>query len=417
MSIQTNATTSTVEADYRKLEAISSKVVSQNFAYNEKIDHLRFLAATIIIFHHTVCPFICLANQVTCFTWDSAKKIIGNCSGLSLAIESFSWEGHTAVALFMTLSGFLFARICQGKTLDYKGFLQNRLLRIYPLYLSAIFLALYVAPQDQTLLKLLGSVFCLQNVFGVEQSLITPALWTIAVEFQFYLIFPFLLSFQQQEGNKALWKIIAVAAVVRSLSFLLTGSINDLAYRSIFGRIDQFLIGMMLGLGFQTYREKLKSPIFLFLSIIVAIVSVISFHKFGGWEYSSHSPIWIVFPFIESCVWGFFIVSYCASSFNFSRRVSTILATLGTLSFSMYVTHFYFSRALSIWCYPRVERLWQSLTGTLPHGSELLWLAFFFSLFVVLPCTVALSWLTYNAIELPFLRMRIKYTKQAKAAD
>lgn len=365
----------------------------------------------IIIFHHTVCPFICLSGKITCFTWDSALKLVGNCSGLTYAAQSLFWEGHTAVALFMTLSGFLFARICQNKSLDYKGFIQNRILRIYPLFLTAIFLALYIAPQEQPIMKLLGSIFCLQNVFGVEQELITPALWTIAVEFQFYLLFPFLLSFQQQDGNKALWKIIALAVLARGLVFMMTGTINDLAYRTIFGRIDQFLIGMILGLGFQSFKGALKSPVHTVLSGILAMAAIIGFHKIGGWEYSSHSPIWIVFPLIESCIWGYFISAYCASSWGFGKSISNKLAALGTLSFSMYVTHFFFSRILCIWMYPRIEKLWIASFGIAPHGSQLIWMAFFFSLLVVLPITCATSWLTYNAIELPFLRMRIKYTK------
>jgi len=42
-------------------------------------------------------------------------------------------EGHTGVALFMTLSGYLFAKLLDGKTIDYAAFLWNRALRLFPL--------------------------------------------------------------------------------------------------------------------------------------------------------------------------------------------------------------------------------------------------------------------------------------------
>lgn len=48
-------------------------------------------------------------------------------------------EGHTGVALFMTLSGYLFAKLLNGKTIDYKAFLWNRVLRLFPLLAVIIF--------------------------------------------------------------------------------------------------------------------------------------------------------------------------------------------------------------------------------------------------------------------------------------
>src|SRR5260221_7159661 len=42
-------------------------------------------------------------------------------------------EGHTGVALFMSLSGYLFAKLLDGKSIDYRRFFWNRALRLLPL--------------------------------------------------------------------------------------------------------------------------------------------------------------------------------------------------------------------------------------------------------------------------------------------
>src|SRR5258708_27300600 len=42
-------------------------------------------------------------------------------------------EGHTGVALFMSLSGYLFAKLLDGKSIDYRRFLLNPALRLLPL--------------------------------------------------------------------------------------------------------------------------------------------------------------------------------------------------------------------------------------------------------------------------------------------
>ena len=44
-------------------------------------------------------------------------------------------QGHTGVALFMTLSGYLFAKLLDGKQVSYPAFFWNRALRLFPLLL------------------------------------------------------------------------------------------------------------------------------------------------------------------------------------------------------------------------------------------------------------------------------------------
>ena len=47
-------------------------------------------------------------------------------------------EGHTGVALFMTLSGYLFAKLLDGKQIDYAAFFWNRALRLLPLLIFVV---------------------------------------------------------------------------------------------------------------------------------------------------------------------------------------------------------------------------------------------------------------------------------------
>src|SRR3954468_4994130 len=47
-------------------------------------------------------------------------------------------EGHTGVALFMTLSGYLFAKLVGDKRLDFVSFLYSRALRLGPLLLACL---------------------------------------------------------------------------------------------------------------------------------------------------------------------------------------------------------------------------------------------------------------------------------------
>jgi peptidoglycan/LPS O-acetylase OafA/YrhL len=66
--------------------------------------------------------------------------------------------------------------------------------------------------------------------------------WAVAVEFQFYLIFPFLLGFLNKSPLKVICGVIACALIFRLMSVALGASARDLSYWHIIGRIDQFLL-------------------------------------------------------------------------------------------------------------------------------------------------------------------------------
>ena len=88
--------------------------------YYVGLDHIRALAAFIVFVWH----FIHVNDQH-----------LASVSFLPLAILT---EGHTGVSLFMTLSGYLFAKILDGRQVHYFGFLWNRFLRLAPLLLFVI---------------------------------------------------------------------------------------------------------------------------------------------------------------------------------------------------------------------------------------------------------------------------------------
>ena len=56
----------------------------------------------------------------------------------SLPFFSLLNEGHTGVAVFLVLSGYLFAKLLDGRRIRYPAFLWNRALRLLPLLTVAL---------------------------------------------------------------------------------------------------------------------------------------------------------------------------------------------------------------------------------------------------------------------------------------
>lgn len=387
-------------------------VRSLNIGYDEKLDHLRFLAAFIIIVFHSFPPMFSVLKQIPC-DWNVVAKNLESLSGLWLIPKAFVAEGHTAVGLFLTISGFLFARITSNSDIITSKFYLNRLLRIYPLYLCFILMALCLNPGPNPIQGFLLSVLTFQNLpNSASHPILTPHLWSVAVEFQIYLIFPVILAEYRSKGIRSLLLFLSVALGLKLMVYLLAGNVYSLAYESTFGRIDQFLIGAMLGYTFSNYRDKIRHPVFCFLALALVCFTISTFHMHGGSLHTARKSIWIIWPALEASVWGAFLAAYCSSSLQLPGIFSRALSFLGGISYSLYVTHFAVSAiVIHRVCGPVYNLNKQWLQPIFGNGAqECFAVAVLTGALCVLPATVLMSCLTYYGIEKPFMNRRVKYT-------
>lgn len=362
-------------------------------SYLSRLDHLRFFAAALVVIFHYF-----------------HTKIGDLRSGNPLV--SFIDEGHTGIALFMVISGFIFTVIAGERHIHYGGFIKNRVLRIYPLFIFAVFLQLFVSTyNDQRnygFLQLLGWLM----PFRSETVPLSPyfvQLWTIWVEFQFYLIFPFLLAFSRRHGSRYLWAWLGLLILVRALVYAASGSVRFIAYETIFGRLDQFIIGMLLARLWQVRASKAGgavvphlSPLWLALAGLAVLLGLHAFSRKVGFSELA-SPFWIIWPGLEAALWAGVVWAYLCTRWPgpqaLRQRIDRTLAALGAVSFSTYVLH-----NLVIAAYN--ARLSTLTTGAGPAAD-----AAATGALLVLPAVLALSAITYQLIERPFLALRGNYLR------
>jgi peptidoglycan/LPS O-acetylase OafA/YrhL len=354
-------------------------VISKNTAYLSRLDHLRFFAALLVAAYH----------------FHGGPALTASLNPLTVFVK----EGEAGVSLFMVLSGFILTIIAFGKELDYKKFVYNRFIRIYPLYLTMIFIAAYASNRTVDFVQFLQLMSPIANVGHFMGSIKFPHLWTIAVEFQFYLIFPFFVGFVSKYGVRYVLGVILLALSVRTMVFIRDTTVIDAAYSTIVGRIDQFCVGMLMAIIFRSRGRLFSSPIALVLSVIGVYLWFVLFSKItqGGYygEASAYSPIWIISPTIEALVWGGCAFAYLQQKWQMPRLLDRALCYLGGISFSMYAWHF-----------PIVQ-----IYGRLTSGLEISWYWIF--LFLVLPTIIAVSSISYYIIEKPFFSLRTSYVKRS----
>lgn len=164
--------------------------------------------------------------------------------------------GWIGVQLFFVLSGFLITRILlqtQGASNYYSSFFGRRVLRIFPLYYGALFVAFVVFPlfgpvspvlaHDQAhqiwLWLYLSNWAHLLNF----DSHVFPHFWSLAIEEQFYLFWPLLLHRRDARQVLRLCLTIAVISLVVRATMLWQGALPESVYTYTVCRMDALALG------------------------------------------------------------------------------------------------------------------------------------------------------------------------------
>lgn len=360
---------------------------STGAVYLERLDHLRFYAAALVVCFHFF------------------HRYVGELRPDN-PLLSFIDEGHTGVGLFMVISGFVFTVITRDMPIDYWGFLRNRIIRIYPLYLFAVFLSLAISTYNQHMNY--GFLQLVEWLVPYRASTVADSkyfvqLWTIWVEFQFYLIFPFLHQFLQRHGVRYLIGWLALLLLLRLMIFTITGSVRFIAYETIFGRLDQFLLGMLAAVLWLRRPNFGAHPLQLAGAALLVTVALHWFNRHGGYT-NMEASYWIWWPLVEGLAWAWFLLAYLRIRWRLPARVESALAGLGAMSFSMYVMH---NLALAF-----VDKL----TGLPGLHADRIAAAALAGPLVALPVVVVFATFSYFLIERPFLRLRRNYLGRAAPA-
>ena len=181
-------------------------------------------------------------------------------------ISEFFFNATSGVDLFLILSGFLISlglkkEFLQNGRIDFKLFFKKRILRIFPAYyffllISVIIFIRYNVPFQGT--GLMVDFFYLSNYLPGQ----LPHTWSLSLEEQFYLLFPFIAHFflfqiSPQKRMYSLLLLYLVPGIIRILIF--SGqelNVDEYAariYKPAHTRMDAIVTGILL---MEFYTEK-----------------------------------------------------------------------------------------------------------------------------------------------------------------
>jgi peptidoglycan/LPS O-acetylase OafA/YrhL len=354
---------------------------SLNLPFNPRIDQLRWLAVTIVFLFHFYQELLGLGVPQA-----------GDWAGLVT-------QGHTGVALFFALSGFLFMQIAQHqREIRYLEFLRNRCLRILPLFLVIFMTAVSIGRDKFTATDLL---FVLATNLGLpptSYTAITGAAWSISLEFSFYLVFPYLARFTLEQGPRYLLKLLALMVLLKLAAYTVNEKSTLMYFSTQVGRFDQFLIGMLAAELYQRHAGWLRrqarwlAP----LALLLAVANSAMQAHYGKYDPYTHQAFWIWWSMLEASVWSLVIVAWVAFGHELPEWLERAIDHGGKISFSFYLLHMAVLHVLSQFI--GLPALLGDRALDIPLAAVL---------------SYAICWgvatLSYGAIEEPFLRLRRKY--------
>ena len=176
------------------------------------LDGVRGVAVLAVVLSHV--------NRILPVSWSGAE------------VRRVTDGGWLGVDVFFVLSGFLITALLldeQGLRgrISFGAFYMRRALRLLPaLYFMLVCYAIYTywagLPVTAMWQSTLGAVFYVTNWLAIlKPEAIAPGtghLWSLAVEEQFYLVWPLLLTLAFGLNRRARWVIPAMAALIAGLA-------------------------------------------------------------------------------------------------------------------------------------------------------------------------------------------------------
>lgn len=274
---------------------------------------------------------------------------------VSAAIASTGWVG---VDLFFVLSGFLITGVlsdARGSSHFLRHFYTRRALRIFPLYYAVLVVFFVVLPQLLPSSQVVhantqGQLWFWTYLSNVQitvygwhaTSLYVDHFWSLAIEEQFYLVWPLLVLFLSRRAMLYTCGVVVVASLVLRL-WLHVHSFPTAAYVLTAARMDTLAIGAALALAIRDPAQLLTllrwvRPVLATAILLLAGICVAR----GGLDKNDPVVGTVGFSLLGLTFGGILLLGITAPTATspFARLfVTAPLRALGKYSYALYVFH------------------------------------------------------------------------------
>ncbi|WP_354431829.1 acyltransferase [Mucilaginibacter sp. UYP27] len=258
-------------------------------------------------------------------------------------------ESNIGVQLFFVLSGFLITTLLVSEKLttgsvNIKYFYVRRCLRILPvayLYLLVLIILNYIFTLNIPAFDFLQSFIFYKNS-PLPSSYYTAQYWSLAVEVQFYLVFPALLALNPTRYFWFILSIVIVVPLFAIVSFYTTGLYNSHTSIALLAKLCRYafwkgptmiLIGSVFAMLIFKYNLDIRwlgKPKYLSIILLLWTLVICSPRFLYHLKY--------IAEYISAIIFGIIILMSINSDNLLSRILrSPIMVRMGLLSYGIYI--------------------------------------------------------------------------------
>lgn len=324
----------------------------------EFLDFLRFLAAFSVLIQH------------------GCEKVF---PGFVKFCTNYFQFGVFGVTLFFLCSGFVIP-VSLEKAHSLSKFWKGRFFRLYPLYLASMITTIVLIATGVSNRTMPSSADLLANLTMLQKFMGRPSIlhlyWTLCLEMAFYIIISVIYAAGLLKKTVAL----TITSLTVSLLIGVVGTRVFQLFTNGWGTAYYFSVMFIGFLFYRFYKGQVSAPVFRTL-LIAAIATL--FLVTGSNLYQKDQPEFLgtlsFLPVTLAMLAAFIIFSISFQLRN--RQFPTVLLTMGTISYSLYLVQ---GTIFSI--VPPIES---------PLLSVIIWLV----------TITSLSFITYYIIERPFIAL------------
>jgi peptidoglycan/LPS O-acetylase OafA/YrhL len=358
--------------------------------YFQNLDALRFIAAFAVLLSHA----------------PSYLKIpdSGYYKFLNIALTFDSYGGDAAVSFFFVLSGFLITYLMfveRDKTgsFDLKYFYVRRILRIWPLYFLTLVIgfiiypaltnnAHYVEHASWKMYSLFLANF--DNMYqGWPANGILGVQWSLAVEEQFYLVWPLIFLFSR---NRKVFGLLTFCFILVAFCLRCAGlpkyhplvALGDLSTGAFMAYLAIYQSEIVCN--FFSRRSKVTT-LLVYMAGVAMILFNFQLNKHFSWFHFFDRPLNALF-------FSFVILdqNYSPNSFFKFGSIKT-LSSLGKISYGIYSLHMV---AIYIVIFISTQILLEPIAGIM----------------LVIIISILLSYVSYYFFERYFLKLKDRFVRR-----
>jgi len=380
------------------LSALVASSRGRSPIYLPNLNGIRFIAAAMVFLDHV--------------EW--TKQMGGQPSYNSSAFMSNN--GALGVSLFFVLSGFLITYLLivekgRAGVISVRDFYVRRMLRIWPLYFLTVLLAFFILPWFISIpgwdvsftgpnfwVRLLLFVGMVPNLAYVCYPLVPFAaqLWTVGVEEQFYLVWPFVCRSSTRRLPVVMLAILLAAVTARTLCYQANAHWGGPFWQAAANfawcfRVQCMAIGGLAAWLVHYGNARVLGVLFDRRLQVAMLVLAVGVHLFSANFFGSLQIE------VMSVIFALIILDAAANPATLVRLEYGPLPYLGRISYGIYVYQILAIRVSFL-----VIDRWVGFANPVHR---------FGSMYVVSALlTVGLAAVSYHFLERPFLRLKAGFS-------